>query len=408
MNKLRLSTFVKVDKTNYLEQVPVFVKISIFNTNTSMSLDHWVDNERWKITKQFKVSRALKEIIIKRDIDHKLNLVTDIFNKLELKGLPFSANEIKDIYLKGDASTFNSNIMLSELFTKNELIYKPLVDTKDRAKETLRKYKTIQKHVNDFLLFEYGLEDISLNKLNYGFIDAFDGFLRSVKKIGNNTTVKYVQTFGSLMRLAVKYEWLLKNPFVLYNKKIVVKDADFLTKEELSIVENLTLDSNRLEVVRDIFIFGCYTGYAPIDIMKLTYDNIQRGNDGQKWIMANRWKTKIQANVPLLKKAENITDKYRDDFNCIKSGLLLPKRSNQKINQYLKEIAILTGINKKFTQYLSRHTFSCTVVLANGLSMEVLSKMLGHTNLKQTMHYGKIQSTRVGQEMKILREKLNE
>lgn len=408
MNHLRLTSFVKADKENYLGQAPVFLKISILGTNTTMHLGIWVDNQRWKETKQFKISRALKEMKTRREIDEVLSQLHLVYDKLTTKGIPFNAAEIKRVYSMGDDVSLLPEIMLSELFDKNYSIYKPLVDAGDRAPETLRKYQSLRKHVWDFLQYEYGLDDLAITKLNYSFIEAFDGFLRAIKHIGNNTTVKYVQTFKGLTNLAIRYDWLVKDPFMLYNKRIVVKDAEFLTQEELSRIENLVLDSKRLEVARDIFIFGCYTGYAPIDLQNLKYDNIQRGNDGQKWIITRRHKTKVQANVPLLKKAEDIIDKYRDEFYCIQTGHILPKRSNQKINKYLKEIAQLANINKKFTQYLSRHSFSCTVILANGLSMEVLSKMLGHTELAQTQHYGKIQNTRVGNEMNELRKKLNE
>ncbi|NQX97845.1 MAG: site-specific integrase, partial [Flavobacteriales bacterium] len=284
----------------------------------------------------------------------------------------------------------------------------PLVKSKDRAKETLRKYQTLRNHVINFLQFEFGVSDVPLSQLNYNFIEAFDNYLRVQKTIGNNTTVKYVQGFRRLMNLAVKYDWLIKDPFLLYDKKVKVKDAIFLTKEELQKLENIQLYSKRLEVVRDIFIFGCYTGYSPVDIHKLIYSDIVMGNDDQKWIMTKRTKTGIDCSVPLLFRAEKIIDKYRMDIYCLETTHILPKRSTQKMNMYLKEIAEIAEIGKNLHQYVARHTFACTVILANGLSMEVLSKMLGHTNLKQTMHYGKIQNARVGQEMKELRKKMNE
>jgi site-specific recombinase XerD len=254
----------------------------------------------------------------------------------------------------------------------------------------------------------YGLVDIGLNSLNFEFIDSFDAFLRSIKLIANNTTVKYVQSFRSIIRMAIKYEWLAKDPFILYDKKIKKKDAWYLTKSELARIENVELPSERLRIVRDIFVFSCYTGYAPVDLFKLTQNNINIGNDGSRWIITERQKTGIKSDVPLLPKAEEIIEKYKDHTECILNKLLVPHRSNQKMNQYLKEVTSFAMVNKNCTQYISRHTFATTVILANGLSMEVLSKMLGHTNLKQTAHYGKIQNFRVGEEMQILREKMND
>lgn len=406
MNKLRLSLFVKVDKVNSTGEIPVFVKISVNGTKTTMNVNATVDNLRWKSTNQFRTSNSLKEQKIRRDIDDVLADLRGIDKKLLSKSLPYSAEKIKKIFQNDGIEIMESNLMLSELFQMHYKNFKPLVDSKSRAPETLRKYQSLKKHVVDFLIFEFGITDIALRDLNFRFIEAFDTFLRGTKKIGNNTTVKYVQSFRSLMSLAIKYDWLQKDPFVLYSQKIKVKDIEYLTEVELKKLESMEFDNNRLEVVRDIFVFGCYTGYAPVDIHKLTYNDIIVGADGQKWITTKRTKTGVNSDVPLLKTAEVIINKYKNDFFCLKTGSILPKRSNQKMNMYLKEIAVLAGISKNLHHYISRHTFATTVILANGLSMEVLSKMLGHTNLKQTMHYGKIQNVRVGQEMKILQEKL--
>ncbi len=273
MKKLRLSLFVKKDKINDAGLVPVFVKILLAGQKTSMNLQIRVDDQRWKETAQFKNSKAFKEQKIRRDLNEILYQIEDIYDKLEGKGMPFKLDTIKKIYISGSGDSLGSEILLSELFEKHFTIFKPLVDQANRAQETLRKYQTLQNHVVDFLEFEYGIEDITLGNLNYMFVEGFDTFLRSVKGIGNNTTVKYVQSFRRLMNLAVKYDWLLKDPFILYDKKIKRKDAEFLTEEELQKIENVELDSERLVVVRDIFVFACYTGYAPVDYQRLTYDH---------------------------------------------------------------------------------------------------------------------------------------
>ncbi|TXB66142.1 site-specific integrase [Vicingus serpentipes] len=406
MKQLRVTLFIKNDKVDKKGNVQVFLKIKYLNTSTTLSTDFWVDEEKWKKTTQFLFAKALKEIHIRRKIDELINKIHLIEQNLTLKGTQFSAHTLKQVLVNGEDSIINYHIMLSDLFNKQYSIYIPLVENGIRAKESLRKFKTLNNHVNDFLKYEYGLENIALNKLNYSFIESFDIFLRSIKKIGNNTTVKYIQSLRQLAKLAVKHDWLIKDPFALYDKKIVTKEVEFLTKTELSLFETVKLPSKKLEVVRDYFLLSCYTGYAYSDIFSLTYSDIQNGNDGQKWIIHRRQKTKIKCDVPLLPQAEAIINKYRDDFNCIKTNKILPERSNQKINKYLKEIAEIVGIEKRIHFHLARHTFSCTIILANGLSMEVLSKMLGHTNLKQTMHYGKIQNQRVGEEMKLLRSKL--
>jgi integrase len=405
MKKISLFLFIKADKLNNDGDVPLYLKIKLPDSNSSLCLGIKVNLLRWKQTNQFKNSRINEEIILRNKINQEIGEILSIYNKLELRGLPISSEQIKRVYLNGDVEYRSKEIMLSELFDKHQKMFKPLVDNEVRAKDTLRKYHTLRGHVYSFISYEFGLDDVTLNSLNYSFIESFDAYLRSTKKIGNNTTVKYIQGFRRLMNLAVKYDWLQKDPFVLYDKKIIVEEVEFLTKDELFTIENLKLHSKRLEVVRDIFVFGCYTGYSPVDIQKLMYKDVVAGNDGCNWIINKRTKTGIKSDVPLLPKAEEIIDKYRNDPYCAETGLILPYRSNQKINDYLKEIADIAEINKKLHFYIARHTFACTVILANGLSMEVLSKMMGHTNIKQTMHYGKIQNERVANEMSTLRNK---
>ena len=406
MKNLRLVLYVKADKMNREGEVPVFLKMVYLNSKTSMSLGLWVDKERWKITEQFKYTRTLSEQKIRSNINAILTDVNRIFESLKYKEIPFSAQTIKKEYAENDTDSISNKLMLSELFDRHYEGFLPLVQSQSRAKETLRKYQTLRNHVYDFIELEYNLSDVPLRSLNYAFIESFDLYLRSNKGIGNNTTVKYVQGFRRLMNLAVKYDWLHKDPFLLYDKKIKVKDATFLDEKELKAIEEHRFASKRLDVVRDIFIFGCYTGYAPVDMHKLTQNNLVEGDENQIWIMTKRTKTGINSDVPLLPMAQEIIEKYKNDPYCIETGHLLPKRSTQKMNTYLKEIAEIVGVNKSLHQYVARHTFACTVIMANGLSMEVLSKMLGHTNLKQTMHYGKIQNARVGKEMLELRNKL--
>lgn len=164
--------------------------------------------------------------------------------------------------------------------------------------------------------------------------------------------------------------------------------------------------NERLSLVRDIFLFSCYTCLAYIDTKKLTQDNINLGLDGNKWIFTTRQKTKTTSNSPMLPQAEAIVEKYQDHKTCLNSGKLLPVLSNQKMNAYLKEIADLCGINKELTYHIARHSFATTVTLSNGVSIESVSKMLGHKNIKTTQHYAKISDSKVSEDMKDLKVKL--
>ena len=163
----------------------------------------------------------------------------------------------------------------------------------------------------------------------------------------------------------------------------------------------------RLNQVKDIFLFSCFTGLAYIDVKKLTKNNINIGIDGERWIFTNRQKTDTKSNIPLLPMAEQIIAKYKDHPQCINEGKLLPVLSNQKMNGYLKEVADLCGIQKELTFHIARHTFATTVTLTNGVPIESVSKMLGHKNLRTTQHYAKILDRKVSDDMKLLRDKLS-
>lgn len=406
MNKMKIMLFVKADKKDQKGKVAIYVKIKANQSITTFFTGFFANPIRWKETHQFSITRDKSEMKLRYDLEQILEDLSEIETNLKGKNMRYSAHTIKEIFQSGKLENLGEQIMLSELFDQHERIFEPMVESGNRAPETLRKYQTLRKHVYEFLKVRYRMEDIELPSLNYEFIDSFDAFLRSVKGIANNATVKYIQSFRGVIRMGVKYEWIAKDPFMMYDKKVKKKDAVYLTKDELERIEQVELKTERLRVVRDIFVFNCYTGYAPVDLAKLTWDDIVKGNDGQLWIMTRRQKTGIKSDVPLLPKAEEILEKYKNHIECMNSGLLLPKRSNQKMNQYLKEMASFAGVNKNCTQYLARHTFATTVILANGLSMEVLSKMLGHTNLTQTAHYGKVQNLRVGEEMSLLKEKM--
>jgi len=170
---------------------------------------------------------------------------------------------------------------------------------------------------------------------------------------------------------------------------------------------NKVFATDRLNQVKDIFLFSCFTGLAYSDVKKLSRKNIGIGVDGERWIFINRTKTDTRSNIPLLPIAKALLEKYENHPQAINQEKLLPILSNQKMNSYLKEIADVCEINKELTFHIARHTFATTVTLSNGVPIESVSKMLGHKNLKTTQHYAKILDLKVSDDMKILREKFN-
>jgi site-specific recombinase XerD len=271
---------------------------------------------------------------------------------------------------------------------------------------TLLRFKTTKNHLADFIKKQYKTDDLYLSQLNHEFVSNLEHYFKTVRGCNHNSTVKYIKNLKKIINLAKKNDWLIRDPFINYSGTIKPVIRDYLTADELAALENKKILVPRLAQVRDIFIFSCYTGLAYIDVFNLTWDNIVRGIDGERWIFTRREKTSIKSNIPLLPKALEIIEKYKEDPSCNIKHTLLPILSNQKMNAYLKEIAILAEINKNLTFHLARHTFATTVTLTNGVPIESVSEMLGHTNIRTTQIYAKVIDKKVSRDMLDLKTKL--
>lgn len=227
-------------------------------------------------------------------------------------------------------------------------------------------------------------------EISPAFVSNYEFWLRTVKKCANNTAVKYIKNFQKIVNICLANDWIQKNPFTSYKAKLTPVTPNFLDENQLVVIQNKVFRTERLTLVRDMFLFSCYTGLAYIDIQKLTSDNISVGLDGARWISTKRTKTKIDVRLPILLIAEEILLKYKDHPKCLNEGKVLPILSNQKMNEYLKEISDLCEIGFDLTFHTARHTFATTVTLSNGVPLETVSKMLGHSSLKMTQHYAKI------------------
>ena len=241
--------------------------------------------------------------------------------------------------------------------------------------------------------------------MSYSFITRFELFLRKYKPLdhqrplGNNTIMKHIQRVRKVVNLAVKLEWIDKDPFAKYKCKFTPSTRKYLSDEELASFEALSDLGDRLQYVKDLFVFSCYSGLVYIDTMNLTSKNIVIGIDSSKWIYTDRQKSSKSVRIPLLPKAEALITKYRKDPRSIYAGTLFPRISNQRLNSYLKELADLAGIKSKLTFHVARHTFATTIALMNGLPIETLSKILGHSKISTTQIYAKVLNQKVSMDM---------
>jgi len=402
MNKtFNLLFFIKKNKIRTNGTAPIYLRITVDGKAAEIAAKRYIDPKKWDNKSQKAVGYSQEAKTLNSYLKTLEQQVYD-FHYLMLKEEDFvTAESLKSKLLGTDVTTR----MLIPIFQDHNDKVEALIG-QDFAPGTLERYKTSLKHTQEFLNWKYKISDIDITKIDHAFIMDYDFWLRSVRKCANNTAVKYIKNFKKIMRLCMANGWLSKDPFIGYKAKIKEVERPYLTKEEIQAIYDKEFASDRLSQVRDIFLFSCYTGFAYVDVKKLSKSHINIGIDGDKWIFTNRQKTGTSTRVPLLPLAQELILKYEDHPQCVNSDVLFPVLSNQKMNSYLKEIASVCGINKDLTFHIARHTFATTVTLSNGVPIESVSKMLGHTNIKTTQHYAKILDKKVSDDMVVLRGKL--
>jgi integrase len=277
---------------------------------------------------------------------------------------------------------------------------------------TMKNYKSTAIYLRNYMLSKYDAGDIYLKDLTHQFITGFEYFIRnnpikSGDPCTNNGTMKHLERLKKMVNWAHANEWIDKNPFATFRLRFRRHEMEFLDKDELSRIEGRDLENPMLRRVRDLFIFSCYTGLAFIDLVMLKPTNIMAGADGMQWIKTARKKTEIPVNVPLLRPAVMILEKFRAEENAEKRETLFPRVSNQEMNRALKLIGEICEIKKRLTFHLARHTFATTVTLLNGVPIETISKLLGHTKLATTMIYAHVLQSKIGMDMSLLQHKLD-
>ena len=383
------------------EKVPVYLRITCDGQRAELATGQKIPAKLWNPSAGR--AKGKTEVISKLNSElDKVDLrINDTIRYLKDYGEELSAEKIKNQFL----GKTEKPVMLIDVFKDHNRKVAALVN-REFAPATVTRYETTLKHTLEFMQWKYKINDIRVKQIDHRFVSEFDFYLRSVRKCNNNSALKYIKNFGKVVRICLASGWITVNPFLNYKIKIKKVDRPFLTKEELETMELKTFVSDRLGLVRDIFLFSCYTGLAYIDVQKLRRSEIVKGHDGEQWIFTNRQKTESASRIPLMPYALTVIEKYRDHPICNLENRLLPILSNQKMNAYLKEIADLCAITKDLTFHIARHTFATTVTLLNGVPIESVSKMLGHTNIKTTQHYARILDLKVGEDMGALRKKL--
>lgn len=371
---------------------PIFVRITINGKRVDISLKRSVDSKLWNTDKNCVKGNNRNAKEINHYIDSVRSRLLSIANELE-NNEQLTCSNIKNYFL----GKTNKRTIL-KIFADHNQQCEKLIGI-DLAKGTMERYKTSFKHTKEFIKHQYKVDDIPLTDINHQFIKDYEFYLKTVRKCAHNTSVKYLKNFNKIIRIALANEWMKSDPFSKIKYKLDKVDKEYLTDEELQQLKNKHFNIKRLEQIKDVFLFCCFTGLAFSDVKSLAPDDIVFGINGKKWIIKKRKKTKIKFYVPLSEIPLSILNKYESHPECSLQQKLLPVPSNQKLNGYLKEISDLCGIKKNLTSHSARHTFATTVALGNGLNLKSISGMMGHTNTKMTESYARTTEVFIGQEM---------
>ena len=400
--KITLHIYAKTTKANAAGQLPIYIRLTVDGQRFEFSSKKFIDKSKWSPELSKMKGSSEEARTLNNYLDLMKSKVFDIQMELIHKNEELSLDNFKSRIL----GTHQREKMLIPIYQNHNDKIEELIGN-GYAYGTLERFKISLKHLQEFILWKYNVSDISINKIDYAFVTEFEYYLRSVKNCNNNTSVKYVRNFRKIIKICLDNDWLDKNPCSRYEGKMKEVERDFLTEEELNRIYNKRFSSERLTLVKDIFIFSCYTGLAYVDVKGLKKDHIGIGMDGQKWIFKNRQKTDTKSKIPVLPIAQEIIQKYEDHPRCLNEEAILPILTNQKMNAYLKEIGDLCDISKEITFHMARHTFATSITLTNGVPIETVSKMLGHKNIQTTQHYAKILDKKVSEDMMILREKFS-
>ncbi|MEL7269535.1 MAG: site-specific integrase [Bacteroidota bacterium] len=385
-------------------QSNIYVRITLNGKKVNISLKRKVNLDSWNAKAQKVRGNGKEARELNLYLDEIKAEIIQSYRDLKSEGKMLTAELIKARYLGEDKKHF----FLSDIFDyHNQNMAHKL------AKCTIGHYKTTQKYVLAYLKAKYKVSNIQLQNLDYAFILGFESFLRAYRSrasqgtIGNNAAMKHIQRLRKMITLAYNMEWISRDPFVKFKPKLEKKEREFLTKAELIEIENFQPSIERLMMVKDLFIFSCYTGMSYIDIMKLTPDNITCGVDGNHWIMTERKKTGIPVKIPILPVVASLIDKYKNHPRTEFRNGLMPHISNQKLNSYLKEVADKCKISKNLTFHMARHTFATTITLSNGVPIETVSKLLGHTKIVTTQIYSRVIEQKISKDMQMLKKQIS-
>ncbi|OYX24800.1 MAG: integrase, partial [Flavobacteriales bacterium 32-35-8] len=383
-------------KTNSSGKCPVRCRLTYNNERKEFSTGIFIYPRNW-LSKQQEIKPEEPDANL---IETQLSLIktklSQAFLFLQVKGTDFTVDDIYSQY-KGETPKKEYGVM--EVYNLHSDRIKKLLGI-DIQLVTYQKYLESGVHLQSFIKHKFKAKDIQLKTIKSSFIEHYEYFLKTEKKFQQSTLNKAIQRFRKVIRYAVSEDYLDKDPFMLYKAKRVKKEVLFLSPEQLRKFEETSFKIKRIQQIKDMFVFCCYTGLGFKEMVNLKKQNITTEFDGELWLNIYRNKTSRSYKVPLLPKAKEIMEQYNNEAN----DYVFARMSNVKFNAYLKEIADVVGIEFNLTHHIARKTFASTVLLFNNVPMEVVSSLLGHSKMQTTQEsYGKVVEKRISTEMERLK-----
>lgn len=397
--------FLKKTKLLKNGEASVCMRITVDGTRVENNIRKSIDPSLWSQAKESARSKSRKSCDLNAYIENARIKLHQIFCELEEQNQPITARLLQEIFFGQDKEPEAVRNLIGTMQEHNDQC-RALVG-KDYALITVRRYEGCKRYLAELIRQKYGKDNLPLAEVNGELVRAFEFYLKTEKECQQNTIIRYMKCLKKITNLAQANEWIAKDPFIgiKFHEKEVIRE--FLTMDELLTIYHKEFPLERITVVRDVFIFAAFTGLAFIDVQQLSPEHIVKDNNGNLWIRKPRQKTKNMCNIPLLDIPLEILRKYADYLACKKKGVLLPVPCNQKMNSYLKEIADLCLIKKNLTTHTARHSYATSVCLANGVSIENVAKMLGHTNIKMTQHYARVLDSSILKDMNNVRDVLS-
>lgn len=399
-NTFRLLFFVNKSKTNK-DGAPILLRITINGSKVAMNTRRRIQLMDWNLKHGMPYQRNAFCDDLHMYLETLRNKAYTAFTELLREYDTVTPTMVRN-YLQGTHSGASKSVM--DIWQEHNDELKRLIG-KQCSYTLWQKHNAGLKHFTTFLKVKYRMSDIPIKQIRYNVVREFQEFLMAERALAYNTSIKVLQLLKKIVLRAIKSGWLKVNPFNEITLSLKETDRPYLTDDELKALEQKRIKIPRLVLVRDLFLFACYTGLSYADVKKLTRCEIEKSPDGLWWIKTRRQKTKQRSQIPLLSVAKKIIDKYTVLEELSAENTVLPVLSNQKLNAYLKEVADLCEIEKNLTFHVARHTFATTVTLQNGVSIESVSRMMGHTNIKTTQHYARIVDKKIAQDMLAMSKK---